>query len=97
MHGDAEEQQEFLDECKEKGLFAHKVKFMVRQKPYSMYPRSQDGEVVDKKKYWNGTRPYFSVSTANPDHIGGYCNWTYLESALQKGWMTQFGGDWEGF
>lgn len=91
MHGDAEEQQDFIKQCQENDCFAQEINFMVRQKPLSYYPRSQNQEPLDKKQFFNGERPYFTVSRANPDLADHYMNWTWLESALETGWQGQFG------
>jgi len=90
VHGDENEQSEFIKECGEHGCYAHPIKFMVRQRPLSFYPRSKDNMPLDTKIFINGERPYMSISNANPDKIGSYCNWTYLESAIQHGWKRFF-------
>lgn len=82
-HVDEEQQLDFLKECSEKDWFAEPLRFMPFQLPEKFdEPVSED----EAKKYRNGTRPYFSISKANPDDIGNYFNWSYLETVVQKGW-----------
>lgn len=90
MHGDEEEQKSFIKLCQENDCFAQAIPFMVRQRPKSIYPRSKNNEPLDTQIYFNGERPYLTVSNANPYNVGEYCNWTYLESAIERGWQSQF-------
>ena len=98
VHANDQEQQKFLTEALENNCFAQPVNFMVLQAGKDIYTNKvyhQDKEITEPeeiKRLWNGTRPYFSISNANPDHIGNYCNWTYLESIIETGWKRQFSG-----
>lgn len=91
MHGDGEEQQQFIKQCHENECFAQEIQFMVGQKPITFYRRSIDNESLEKTININGERPYLTVSNANPDQVGKYFNWTYLESIIESGWERQFG------
>jgi len=96
IHGNSAEQQKFIIEAQENNCFAQPIDFAVLQagkdhitnKVYHQGKEITEPEEI--KRLWNGTRPYLTISNANPDHIGNYCNWTYLESIIETGWKRQF-------
>lgn len=100
VHGNNDEQQNFIIEATDNNCFAQPVNFMTLQAGKDIYTNKiyhKDKEIIELeevKRLWNGVRPYFTISNANPDRIAGYCNWTYLESAIETGWKRQF-PSWE--
>jgi len=96
VHWNNQHQQDFLAEAKENNCFAQPIDFTVLQAGRDHITNKvyhQGKEITDleeMKRLWNGTRPYFSISNANPDYIGNYCNWTYLNSIIETGWKRQF-------
>ena len=96
VHGNNEEQQNFLTKAMDSDCFAQPVNFMILQAGKDIYTNKiyhKDKEVVKLEEYerlWNGVRPYLTISNINPDRISGYCNWTYLESIIETGWKSQF-------
>lgn len=93
LHGNEEDQQEFLSKAKENDCFAQPINFMIRQAALDVFTRKTyyEGKEIkyDKNFFWNGTRPYMTISNANPDKIGSYYNWTYLENIIETGWKKQ--------
>ena len=97
VHATEEMQNDFLKEAMENGCFAQSVNFMVRQGAVNIfrkkvYNQGKEIDVEERNKLWNGIRPYMSISNGNPDKIGNYYNWTYLECAIETGWKSQFSG-----
>lgn len=97
IHATEDMQNYFLKEAIENDCFAQAVNFMVRQGAVNifqnkMYFQGKEINCQEKKTLFNGVRPYISISNANPDKIGDYYSWTYLESALETGWKRQFSG-----
>jgi len=98
VHTNKVDQQNFITEAQNNNCFAKPVNFMVLQAGKDIYSKKiyhQDEEITDlneMKRLWNGIRPYLSISNANPDCIGNYSNWTYLESIIETGWKRQFPG-----
>jgi len=98
VHTNKVDQQNFITEAQNNNCFAQPVNFMVLQAGKDIYSKKiyhQDKEIADldeMKRLWNGVRPYLSISNANPDCIGNYSNWTYLESIIETGWKRQFPG-----
>ena len=97
VHSEEKEQNSFLKEATENNCFAQPIKFMVRQGTKNIFTKKVyfQGKEINKeeqKTLWNGLRPHMTISNANPDKIGNYCNWTYLESIIQTGWQQQFSG-----
>jgi len=96
VHANNQEQQKFLTEALENNCFAQPVNFMILQAGKDIYSNKiyhRGEEVTDleeMKSLWNGVRPYLTISNANPDCIGNYSNWTYLESIIETGWKKQF-------
>ena len=98
VHGNSAEQQKFIIEALENNCFAQSIDFMVLQAGKDHYTNKiyhqgkEVTELEDIEGLWNGVRPYLSISNANPDYIGDYCNWTFLESIIEFGWKKQFVG-----
>ena len=96
VHTNKVDQQNFITEAINSNCFAQPVNFMILQAGKDIYSKKiyhQDKEITDleeMKHLWNGVRPYLSISNANPDYIGNYSNWTYLESIIETGWKRQF-------
>lgn len=95
VHGDEKDQTAFIKDATEKGCFVQPVRFMVRQGHLNLMTNRAylpNGEEIaqDDERLINGVRPYMTISTANPDEILHYYNWTSLEAALECGWKGQF-------
>jgi len=96
IHGNDQDQQNFLVKAIDNKCFAQPINFMILQAGMDLFKNKiyfQGKEIIDKKEkenLWNGTRPYLTISNANPDHIGNYYNWSYLESIIETGWKKQF-------
>lgn len=95
-HANSQDQQNFINEAENNNYFVQPVNFMVLQAGKDIYTNKiyhQDKEITsidDLRGLWNGVRPYLSISNANPDDIGNYSNWTFLESIIETGWKGQF-------
>jgi len=98
VHWNNQHQQEFIIEAQTNNCFAQPVKFQMLQAEKDhitnkIYHQGKEiTDIEEMKRLWNGVRPYLSISNANPDCIGNYSNWTYLESIIETGWKRQFAG-----
>jgi len=94
VHGNSQEQQNFITEAINSNCFAQPVNFMVLQAGKDHYTNKvyhQGKEIIDIEEMKRlSVRPYLTISNANPDRISEYCNWTYLESIIETGWKRQF-------
>jgi hypothetical protein len=96
VHVNSQDQQNFIIEAENNNYFVQPINFMGLQAGKDIYTNKiylQDKEITsikDVKSLWNGIRPYLSISSANPDNIGNYFNWTFLESIIETGWREQF-------